>query len=365
MIRKKILMLFCGGTISMTSNSSGKLDIDAEKEAHLKILELAPHIEGLANIHMRFVVNIDSSNMQKDTWEKITDIIEEEYDNYDGFVITTGTDTMAYMSSALSFSLSNIGKPVAITGSQIPLEEIRTDARTNLINVIMVACMDTKGVLVVFGDRIIWGARAEKNSDIALNAFETVNQQDLGKTNKIFSELDLKFAKNYHDRKKPAVFKNGFDDNIVCIHNSPGLNNKYIDGLIDGGVKIIIFRTFGTGNLPECLFSSVEKAHNKHVPIIVSTQCKEGSTVMEKYTLGKKAVDLGVIEAYDMSIESVITKCMWMLGQKIPFKKFKDVFQQDIVGEIDKTIAFNIINKNPLTEKVLEEKIKVEGKDIL
>jgi L-asparaginase len=363
-MRENILLLFCGGTISMRSEEDGVLDTTHDDD-HKQMLRFAPRIEDLANIDIKFIINEDSSDMDKEVWEKVTDVIQAEYDNYDGFVITTGTDTMAYMSSALSFSLQGLGKPVAITGAQIPVEEIRTDARINLINVVLVSCMNLAGVFVVFGDKIILGPRAKKVSDIALNAFGTSNQEDFGTTTKVFTDIELLHPTKYKRHNGKPSFKNGFNDNIACIHNVPGLNNKYIEGLIDGGIEGIVFKTFGTGNLPEVLFPSLKKAYEKKIPVIIATQCNEGTTVMNKYSLGKKATDLGVIEAYDMSIEAASTKLMWMLDQCIPFADFKEVFQTNIVGELDKKIADCIMgHKDKTTGELLEDLIKVKGKKL-
>lgn len=361
-MKQNILLLFCGGTISMHADDGGKLDT-THNDDHKQMLRLAPRIDSLANLTTKFIINEDSSDMDKTVWEKVTEAIEEEYDKYDGFIITTGTDTMAYLSSALAFSLRDIGKPVAITGAQIPLEEIRTDAKINLINVALVACMNLSGVFVVFGDKIIKGARAQKYSDIAINAFSSCNQEDFGTTTKVFSDIDLLHPNHVKRHFKAPIIKNGFNDNIVCIHNTPGLNPRYIDELIYGGIEAIIFRTFGTGNIPEILHPSLLKAKEKRIPVIVVSQCPEGTTVMSKYSLGKKAVDIGAIEAYDMSIEAATTKCMWMLGQKVSYENFKEIFQTNLVGELDKKIAQCIMGSgSKSTGELLEGLIKMKGK---
>jgi len=225
---------------------------------------------------------------------------------------------------------------------------IQIQSLRNLINSIFANCIgNLSGVNVVFGDRIILGSRARKHSDIHLNAFDSANVPDVGDTNTIFAEFNKNpnIKKYGKDDIKP-VFKNGFDNNVVCVHVSPGINDYCVQALINSGVKIIIFRTFGTGNLPEKLFPALSLAKEKKIPVLISTQCPIGTTVLEKYSLGKKALDYNAIETYDMSIEATITKAMWMLSANISYEKFKEEFQKNVAGEISDHMAKAILGEN-------------------
>lgn len=329
-MKKNILVLFCGGTISMTKNlETWALDVANGAD---QLFKIEPRIVELANIDVHFVVNIDSTNATPKLWENIGDIIQEKYDQYDGFLITTGTNTMAYMASALSFSLANLGKPVIITGAQIPAEIISTDGRNNLVNALRIATMDLGGVFVVFGSKLILWCRSKKLSESELDAFGSFNAKEFG-------EIGIGVRINYethklHDEK--LILKNGFDDNIMSITLFPGISNEYLLKMIDMGVRWFVLRGYGTGDVSEYIFPFLQKAQEKEIPIVVTTQCR-GSTVMWIDSVWLEALKFGVIESYDMSIESMTTKLMRCIKQWIPYKDMKHVMQQNLHGEINTT----------------------------
>ena len=171
----KILILFCGGTLIMEEDQAGVLITPPQERAVTNLQNIEPKLNDVAELDVTYIDNIDSTNINPTHWDRIAHKISEQYDQYDGFIITHGTDTMAYTSSALSFALHNIGKPVILTGSQIPGSRIESDARRNLINAVRVAIHDIAGVMIVFYERIIWGARASKVSESKLNAFQSIN----------------------------------------------------------------------------------------------------------------------------------------------------------------------------------------------
>src|SRR3989338_6410021 len=218
--KKRILILFCGGTISMSKNlETGALDVAHGADQFFK---LEPRIVEIAEINVRNVMNIDSSNAVPENWQQIGQAIAEEYDKYDGFLITHGTNTMAYTASALSFSLQNIGKPVVLTGAQVPAEIISTDGRNNLVNALRVCTLDASGVFVVFVSKIIMGVRSKKISESDLDAFATFNAGDFGR---ISLGIELKGeVKPRHPGKLNLV--NEFDRNVVCLTMIPGIDRK-------------------------------------------------------------------------------------------------------------------------------------------
>ena len=329
-MKKNILVLFCWGTISMTKNlETWSLDVANGAD---QLFKIEPRIVELANIDVHFVVNIDSTNATPKLWEDIGDIIQEKYDQYDGFLITTGTNTMAYMASALSFSLTNLGKPVIITGAQIPAEIISTDGRNNLVNALRIATMDLGGVFVVFGSKLILWCRSKKLSESELDAFGSFNAKEFG-------EIGIGVRINYethklHDEK--LMLKNGFDDNIMSITLFPGISNEYLLKMIDMGVRWFVLRGYGTGDVSEYIFPFLKKAQENEVPVVVTTQCR-GSTVMWIDSVWLEALKFGVIESYDMSIESMTTKLMRCIKQWIPYKDMKHIMQQNLHGEINTT----------------------------
>jgi len=305
-----------------------------------QFFELEPRIRELANIDVFPIDNVDSTNMNRQHWERLVDTIAKEYKNYDGFVVTTGTNTMAYCSAALSFALANIGKPVVLTGAQIPAESISTDARNNLANAIRVSTMNVSGVFIVFGSRIMLGCRAKKVSESELDAFKSFNQKDFG-------EIGIGITFNVTTQKrhsKQLRAKNGFEDNIVCLTLIPGLTSKVITDLLDNGIAGIILRAYGSGDIPYDLLDALTLAQKKHVPVIVTTQCPGGATIMGLNDVGLKALETGVIQAFDMCMEAISTKLMWLLKQRTPYKKMKKMMEKNLVGEVNSARAWFIMN---------------------
>lgn len=306
---------------------TGSLNISHGADQFFK---LEPRIGELANITVKYIDNIDSTNMTHKHWEILVKKIEKNYSKFDGFVITTGTNTMGYASSALSFALAGIGKPVVLTGAQIPAEIISTDARNNLVNALRVSTMDLGGVFVVFGSKLILGCRAKKVSESELDAFKTFNDSDFGEI-----AIGIKINKtNYRGHRKKLKVKNGFEDNILCLTLIPGLSGKYIIDLVNRGIKGLILRAYGSGDIPYDMLPALEYAKKKNVPVVVTTQCPGGATIMGLNDVGLQALHTGVIQAFDMSMEAMSTKLMWLLKQKISFREMKKKMHQNMIGEV-------------------------------
>jgi len=337
--KKKILVLFCGGTISMHKNEdTGALDIANGAD---QLFKLEPRLIEIANVDVHFIDNIDSTNMIHTHWEKMVDEIQKEYNNYDGFLITQGTNTMAYTSSALTWALLGIGKPVVLTGAQIPAEIISTDGRNNLVNALRVCTMYLGGVFIVFGSKIILGCRAKKMSESALDAFGTFNKPDFGE---IGVGLLLR-DESHPSHSNKFEIKNGFDDNVVSITLVPGFKPEIINELIDKGAKGIVLRGYGSGDVPYDLLPSLDYSKMKRVPVLITTQCPGGATVLGVNDVGLKALEAGGIQAFDMSMESMTTKMMWLIKQGTPFDEFGKKMHENLAGEIDTRKAKVILNK--------------------
>lgn len=311
------------------NEQTGALDIAHGADQFFK---LEPRIVEIAKISVHFIDNIDSTNIVCKQWEELVRNIEKEYKNYDGFVVTMGTNTMAYASSALSFALQGIGKPVVLTGAQIPAEIISTDGRNNLVNALRLSIMDLGGVYVVFGSKIILGCKAKKVSESALDAFATFNGGDFGEV-AIGIKLNNKAGHERHNKALQVV--NGFEDNIVCLTLIPGLKKEFLISLIDGGAKGLILRAYGSGDIPYDLFPALKYAQKKKIPVVVTTQCPGGATVMGLNDVGLRALHTGVIQAFDMCMEAMSTKLMWLLKQGVPYEKLKDKMYENMLGEVD------------------------------
>lgn len=313
----------------MEENKSGALVVQEKNKAIKLLLNLEPKLNKITNLNIEYIDNIDSTNMKPEHWDLIADIIYKNYKKYDGFVIIQGTDTMAYTSSALSWSLQNLGKPVVLTGAQIPFAFIESDAKHNYINAVRVATMNLSGVIVVFDEEIILGSRASKISESKLNAFETINDESLGEI-RVNIRLNNKAPKRHKGNLKLIKV---FEPNIEIISLTPGRPVETLIAILNSGVKGIILRGFGPGNIPYEYLEAIKMANKKRIPILVSTQCLEGETAMHLYDVGKKALDLGCIETYDMSLEAITTKLMWAL-KHFPYEKIGSVMHKNYTGEI-------------------------------
>lgn len=326
---KKICILFCGGTFSMIKNKeTGSLDVINWAE---QIFDLEPRIAELADINIEFIDNINSTNATPDLREKVGEKISKLYDVYDGFVITTGTDTMAYMSSALSFSLTNLQKPVIITWAQIPLETISSDGRANLINSLRVANLWIQWVYLVFWSRIILWCKAQKTWESDLQAFETYNGEDAWS---IWIWIKLTKEQNIQDQELPFTLRNWFEWNIMTIHVTPWISCDLLLSLLDQWVQWVILKWYGTGDIPKYIFPFLEQAKKMKIPIIQATQCR-GSTILGIYSIGLEALALWVIESYDMSSEAMSTKLMWALAQNITYTEMRSFMHTNVSGEIN------------------------------
>lgn len=240
---------------------------------------------------------------------------------------------MAYTASALSFVLGDLGKPVCITGAQIPGGRIESDARRNFVNAVRVATLSKAGVMLIFDGDIILGSRAHKLSESKLDAFGTINWVELGEI-----RIDVRFsdeAKERHDR--PLQFRPGFESNIGVVTLFPGFPKESLETTLEVlKPKGLVLRGYGSGNISYQYLDAIKLAKSLAIPVVVTTQCLEGATLMHLYDVGKRALDLGVIQAYDMSTECVVTKLMWALKQTDSYEEIRGIMHTNYTGEINK-----------------------------
>jgi len=310
---KRILVLYCGGTLAMVARPDGSYGVPTDHdEAMRAVLELEPRLqEEVARLEPLFVANLDSSNIEPEHWVRIVEAIAARYAEYDGFVIAHGTDTMAYTAAALSVASEDLGKPVVLTGAQIPLDHVDSDARRNFVNAVRVACLDLAGVYLVFDEEIIEGRKATKVSESKLNAFETVNDR-------VFGEIrtDIRFTGAVPRRHgRTPVFRPTFEAAVGVVTAIPGVLPGQIAALVGCGAKALVVRGYGVGNVPSRLVPEIETAVRGGCPVIVATQCVEGSTDMEVYEVGRSILTAGAIQGRDFSLEYTVARAMWVLGQ--------------------------------------------------
>jgi L-asparaginase len=329
MPKPRILLVTTGGTITMCRTSEGGL---ASCEDAKSLLEMIPEISSIAEIDVLRVANTDSSNLQPDLWVPLAQSIYDRMVLYDGFVVTHGTDTLCYSAAALSFMLQELGKPVVFTGAQVPLADVGSDGRANLINAFRVAVADVAEVVVVFGSVIIRGTRAKKTSAFDLQAFSSANVPPIGAIG-----LSIKFTEQIRGRSKRKPLLRAFlDGSVAMLPVYPGLKPEVLEYLAathDG----IILEGYGAGNIPtehKSLVPAIQQATEKQVPVVVCTQCLVGSTEMELYQVGRAALTAGAIPAMDMTPETALVKLMWVLGQTRDLRTIDSLMQKDFAGEL-------------------------------
>ncbi|MBF0547115.1 MAG: asparaginase [Candidatus Riflebacteria bacterium] len=327
--KPKILLLTTGGTITMVKDSEKGLVPCSQADS---LIQRIPEISQLAEMDLLPLANIDSSNVLPSLWLDISEALYERWDDYDGFVVTHGTDTLSYTSAAISFLLQELNKPIVITGSQVPLEEIGSDGRANLINAFRVAISDIAETVVVFGSLIIRGTRAKKTSAFDLQAFTSANVLPLGS---IGLSIRYESGKRCRSRRKP-LFQPFLNESVAMISVFPGLKPEVL-GFLAEKYSGIVLEGYGAGNIPTeglSLVPVIQASVEKGIPVVVCTQCLFGSTEMELYQVGRVALEAGAIPAMDMTPETTFVKLMWVLGQTHDLKTVESMMRKSFLGEL-------------------------------
>ncbi|SFP05880.1 L-asparaginase [Oscillibacter sp. PC13] len=324
---KKILLIGTGGTIASEVTESGL----APELTTEQLLAHVPAISEVCHVDCLQLLNLDSTNMAPEHWLAMTRCIRDNYDAYDGFVLTHGTDTMAYTAAALSYLVQKSPKPIVLTGAQKPMGFDSTDSKINLTDAIRCAAEDMPGVSIVFNGRVILGTRAKKTRSKSFQAFSSINFPELGV---LRDGVLLRYIRQ--DCGAEPVFSETLNQKVALMKLVPGTGREQADFLLERNDALII-ESFGVGGLPESsgFYDCVRGALNRGKTIVLTTQVEKEGSDLGVYHVGHRLKnDLGVLEAYDMTTEAVVAKLMWILGRTRDPREVERLFYTPVAMDI-------------------------------
>lgn len=335
----KLFIIYTGGTIGMAfDDATGTL-------VPMGFREIKYHIPELAKLGYEFDMHafnppMDSSNMSPEIWVKLVNLIHDNYTSYDGFIILHGSDTMAFTASALSFMLENLAKPVILTGAQLPIGEIRTDAKENIITAMEIAAAKKNGkarvpeVCIYFDYYLFRGNRTKKYNTETFEAFNSFNYPPLAEAG-----IDIKYNDQFILEYPKELFRinTRLNAGIAVLKMFPGITQHAVNAVLQTSeLRAVILETFGNGNtitapwFMDCLKKTIDKG----IIILDRTQCDGGSVELGRYETSAHLREIGVVSGHDMTFEAAVTKLMFLLGQEYPVEKIKQLLETALKGEL-------------------------------
>lgn len=334
-----ILLIYTGGTIGMVQDHTSGTLIPMDFE---NILNQVPEVKRLECCLTSITLSpiIDSSNITIQDWKKLALLIEESYNDFDGFVILHGTDTMSFTASALSFMFNNLTKPVVLTGSQLPIGTLRTDGKENLITAIEIASTYKHGravvpeVCVYFENKLYRGNRTTKHYSDFFNAFKSHNYPPLAEVG-IHIKYNFPYI-NYVKTKEPFFLQTEFDNSIALIKIFPGMRHFVESVLETPNLRAVILESYGTGNAPKHTWfvEALKKALKKGILIINVSQCPGGRVETGRYETGLDQLEGGIINGHDITTEAALAKMMYLMAQYTDSSRIIEKFNSSLRGEI-------------------------------
>lgn len=309
MNKKKICLIATGGTIASVETPEGMKPLLDGKELLAKV----PKLESLGGIDIVELMQLDSTNIQPKDWIQMAQAIEERYADYDGFIITHGTDTMAHSAAALYYMLENLQKPVIFTGSQLSLVEEGSDAPANLLLAMYGAVSSVPGVYLAFHNKLMQGNAAKKLCTENFDGFYSINVPDVAVLEN--EKIKWNISSNSLDTEKEFKINTAIDTRVAVFEVFPGFNTDIIRMAVDSGCKGIVLKGYGAGNVPSedsgnSFLPAIDYAVEKGVKVVLTTQCIYDGTASERYEVGASALRHGVISGGDLTVEAILAKLM-------------------------------------------------------
>lgn len=328
---KKVLLLATGGTITSQAGKRGLLPYEEPPE----LISTLDDFRKCYDITSRAILNLDSSNIQCEEWQMIAKEVYDELPNYDGIVITHGTDTMAYTASMLSYMLQNLDKPVVLTGSQIPIGSTLSDARSNLATALAAINHNVIGVSIAFNHKLISGCRAVKVRTMGFDAFESVNYPNAGE---FFADGVRLLSNRVKPKQGGCILKANLCSDVFLLKLVPGTNPEILNCLKNMGYCGVVIESFGAGGMPYTrrdISGHIKKLVDSGISVVVCSQCLYEHSDFSIYEVGRRVLTTGAIQGIDMTTEAAVTKLMWALGQTTNQNEIRSIFETNYVGEIN------------------------------
>jgi len=290
-----------------------------------------PDLQREVSLEFFSIANLDSTDITPDHWVQIAEKIREHYDSFEGFVVVHGTNTMSYTAAALSFALQNLRKPVVLTGSLLPINDIGSDGRMNLVFAIRAALLDIAEVCIALGPRVLRGCRAKKTEQSIVQTFDSPRFPALAYFDTSVHLHPWRMVR----RKRNLVCKADFDTNVTTITLHPGMPESVLHAILDAKPHGIVLRAYGLGMLPEQLFPWLRVVEKEEIPLLITSQLVRGTIDLHRYRKQVTLEKLGVISGKDMTLECAVVKLMWVLKQTKNAKRRRELLEKSLVGELD------------------------------
>ncbi len=327
---KQVLVLLTGGTIAMVS---GEEEILLPASQANQFLAQIRGLDELASVDLRVLCNLDSSDIQPEHWQMMAETISAEHYQYDGFVIVHGTDTMVMSASALSYALQSLGKPIILTGAQLPVQGQRlSDGLMNLAHAVEAATLDIAEVCIMFGTQLLRGNRTYKQSTFYFNAFHTIDRLPIAEVG-----THVEFVSPRQPRRATVPQLNAhFDSSVHWQILTPGLDPQRLSQIVNSGISALFLQGYGSGNVPvvhRSLIPCIEQAVQSSIPVVISSICRD-ARIESAYEGGRAVIQAGAIPAHQMTAEAAFTKLMWAAAQVRDVETVREIMQTNLAYEM-------------------------------